>query len=261
MALYLVLLALVIACMVALGLYDKPVASVTEPVPSGGDTIDVAIEYSPITYYTYDDTLGGYNYDLLRRVSRVAHREMKFHPIATLQKGIEGLESGVFDVLVAHYPVTTQNRERFIFTQPIYIDKQVLVQRQPARIKTQLQLAGDTVHVVKGSTMVERIASLSREIGDTIHVVADDTNGPEQLVMLVASGKIRLAVVNKSLLRAIAHRVPKIDASVDISMSQFQAWALNKHNEELRDSLDTWLQRVMENKADCDTLQQRYFGQ
>lgn len=261
MALYIVLLAMVVAFMVALGRYDKPVTVADEPVPSGGDTIDVAIEYSPITYYTYDDTLGGYNYDLLRRVSRIAHREMKFHLITTLQKGIDGLESGVFDVLVAHYPVTTQNRERFIFTQPVYIDKQVLVQRKPARIKSQLQLAGDTVHVVKGSTMVERIVSLSREIGDTIHVVADDTNGPEQLVMLVAKGKIKLAVVNKSLLRALAHRVPEIDASVDISMSQFQAWALNKRNEALRDSLDTWLKRVMDNKADCDALHKRYFGE
>ena len=58
--LYLILLAVVVAFMVALSMCDKPVADITEQ-PSGGDTLDIAIEYSPVTYYTYDDTLGGYN--------------------------------------------------------------------------------------------------------------------------------------------------------------------------------------------------------
>ena len=62
MILYIVLLAVVIACMVALSLCDRPKVAPTER-PSGGDTLDIAIEYSPVTYYTYDDTLGGYNYD------------------------------------------------------------------------------------------------------------------------------------------------------------------------------------------------------
>ena len=33
-------------------------------VKSQGDTLDVAIEYSPLSLYTYDDTLGGFNQHL-----------------------------------------------------------------------------------------------------------------------------------------------------------------------------------------------------
>ena len=57
MILYLTLLAVVVACMVALSMCDKPIDA-NGGRPSGGDTLDIAIEYSPVTYYTYDDTLG-----------------------------------------------------------------------------------------------------------------------------------------------------------------------------------------------------------
>ncbi len=260
MAVYLLLLAAVVACMVALGRCDRPVPMPVAPSPSGGDTIDVAIEYSPVTYYTYADTLGGFHYDLLRLVARQAGRPVKFHPIVTLQKGLDGLATGAYDVLVAQFPTTAENRLHYLFTDPVCIDQQVLVQRQPARIRSQLGLAGDTVHVVKGSPMVERIAGLSREIGDTIHVLADDTYGPEQLVMLVAAGDIRLAVVNRSIARAMAQRLTGIDTSVDISMSQFQAWTLAKQQVALRDSLNAWLRQLQsEQRPQIDSLRARYF--
>ena len=262
MVLYALLLADVVGCMVALSMCDKLRGSQASAADkaSGGDTIDVAIEYSPATYYTYDDTLGGYNYDLLRAVSAVAGRPFKFHPIVSLDKGLAGIEEGVYDVLVAQFPLTTRNRERYAFTQPIYIDQQVLVQRAVGAVHSQLDLAGDTLVVVKGSPMVERIHSLSREIGDTIYIRVDDTYGPEQLMMRVAAGEIRYAVVNKSIARYLDKRLPGVDVSVDISMSQFQSWLLRTDNPALRDSLDAWHAAVKsDHKAYYDNLQRRYF--
>ena len=67
MKVYLGLLIAVIVLMIVLSRYSRP--SVGTP-GSGGDTIDVALEYSPLSFYTYGDTLGGYNYDLLRLISK-----------------------------------------------------------------------------------------------------------------------------------------------------------------------------------------------
>ena len=260
MILYLVLLALVVACMFALSLCDRP-KETPEERHSGGDTLDIAIEYSPVTYYTYDDTLGGYNYDLLRIMSRNAARPMKFHPIVTLEKALEGLETGRYDVVVAQFPMTAVDTSRLAFTQPIYIDQQVLVQQRGRHaIHSQLDLAGDTVWVVKGSPMIQRIASLSREIGDTIYVHVEELYGPEQLMMMVAAGDIRYAVVNRSIARAMATRLPNLDRSVAISLSQFQSWMVAKQRQGLCDTLNRW-----HNQVKCDTatylgLQRRYFG-
>lgn len=260
MILYMALLAIVVACMVALSMCDKPVEAPGER-PSGGDTLDIAIEYSPVTYYTYDDTLGGYNYDLLRMIADSVGCHMKFHPVVTLEKALAGLDEGRYDVLVAQFPMTARDTSRFTFTQPIYIDQQVLVQRRGSQaIHSQLDLAGDTVWVVKGSPMIGRIASLSREIGDTIYVHVDELYGPEQLIMMVSAGEIRYAVVNRSIARAMAARLPNIDRSVAISLSQFQSWMVAKNRQGLCDSLNRWHEQMKLDTAAYLGLQRRYFG-
>ena len=260
MILYGALLAVVVGCMVALSLCDKP-AQAPDDLHSGGDTLDIAIEYSPVTYYTYDDTLGGYNYDLLRIIAANTGRPMKFHPMVTLEKAIDGLEQGRYDIVVAQFPMTARDTARFAFTEPIYIDQQVLVQRRGRQaIHSQLDLAGDTVWVVKGSPMAGRIASLSREIGDTIYVHVDDIYGPEQLMMMVSAGEIRYAVVNRSIARAMASRLPNLDRSVAISLSQFQSWIVSKDRQGLCDTLNLWHDQVKRDTTTYLELQRRYFG-
>lgn len=260
MILYGVLLAVVVACMVALSMCDKPVEAPHDKA-SGGDTLDIAIEYSPVTYYTYDDTLGGYNYDLLRLISSKEGCPMKFHPVVTLEKALSGLDEGRYDVVVAQFPMTAGDTARFAFTDPIYIDQQVLVQRRGSHaIHSQLDLAGDTVWVVQGSPMKQRIASLSREIGDSIYVHVDELYGPEQLMMMVSSGEIRYAVVNRSIARAMSARLPNLDRSVAISLSQFQSWMVAKERQSLRDSLNRWHRQVKLDTAAYLNLQRRYFG-
>ena len=260
MILYGALLAVVVGCMVALSLCDKP-AQAPDDLHSGGDTLDIAIEYSPVTYYTYDDTLGGYNYDRLRIIAANTGRPMKFHPMVTLEKAIDGLEQGRYDIVVAQFPMTARDTARFAFTEPIYIDQQVLVQRRGRQaIHSQLDLAGDTVWVVKGSPMAGRIASLSREIGDTIYVHVDDIYGPEQLMMMVSAGEIRYAVVNRSIARAMASRLPNLDRSVAISLSQFQSWIVSKDRQGLCDTLNLWHNQVKRDTTIYLELQRRYFG-
>ncbi len=260
MIIYLILLAVVVGCMVALSFCDKPIVD-AQSSPSGGDTLDIAIEYSPVTYYTYDDTLGGYNYDLLRMISDSVGCPMKFHPVVTLEKALAGLDDGRYDIVVAQFPMTAGDTARFAFTEPIYIDQQVLVQRRGSQaIHSQLDLAGDTVWVVKGSPMIQRIANLSREIGDTIYVHVDELYGPEQLMMMVSSGEIRYAVVNRSIARAMASVLPNLDRSVAISLSQFQSWMVSKDRKSLCDSLNLWHNQVKRDTAAYLGLQRRYFG-
>lgn len=260
---YVALLALVCASMLALRhCQGQPATSATASgKASGGDTIDVAIEYSPTTCYTYADTLGGFDYDLMRLI---AQRPVKFHTIVSLEAALSGLDAGSYDVVVAQFPLTRSRKGKYLFTDAVYVDNQVLVQRRlrdgGLAVRSQLDLAGDTVMIVAGSPMAERIASLSREIGDTIHTIAEREYGPEQLVMMVASGETRYAVVNRAIAVAMAARVKGIDTSVAISMTQFQSWILRKDEGTLRDSLNTWLRAAKSNGA-YSTLHKRYFAQ
>ncbi len=73
---YAALLVATIALMVALGRCSRQYAS-KEAQSSGGDTIDVAIEYSPLSLYMYADTLGGFSHDLLNLIAKCEHVPLK----------------------------------------------------------------------------------------------------------------------------------------------------------------------------------------
>lgn len=248
--LYVVLLLVVVGVMISLKNCgkDQEVVTTMSRVDrhSGGDTIDVAIEYSPLSYYTYGDTTGGFYYELLNLMSQTCDMKIKFHPIVSLKVALEGLDNGAYDFMAAQYPVTRENKELYLFTKALYLDKQVLVQRNTGgiSIRSQLDLAGDTVTIVKGSPMRDRIISLSREIGDTIYVISDSVYGPEQLFLMVASGDIKYAVINETIARKMASSHPNVDISQAISFSQFQSFVLNKDNAELKQRLDENIEKV-----------------
>lgn len=226
--------------------------------PSGGDTLDVAIDYGPMSLFTYDDTLGGFNYDMIRGMATANGLKVKFHPVTTPGSSIEGLENGLYDIVVSDIAATAEASENVVFTEPVYLDKQVLVQKKDslgnAEVSSQLDLAGREVWVTSGSPSAMRLRNLSAEIGDTILVKEDPDYGSEQLVMMVAVGDIPLAVVNEKTALRLAGEYPGIDVSTAISFTQFQTWALRKKEMELTDSVNSMIKRYKQTDGYKDLL-------
>ena len=226
--------------------------------PSGGDTLDVAIDYGPMSLFTYDDTLGGFNYDMIRGMATANGLKVKFHPVTTPGSSIEGLENGLYDIVVSDIAATAEASENVVFTEPVYLDKQVLVQKKDSlgntEVSSQLDLAGREVWVTSGSPSAMRLRNLSAEIGDTILVKEDPDYGSEQLVMMVAVGDIPLAVVNEKTALRLAGEYPGIDVSTAISFTQFQTWALRKKELELTDSVNSMIKRYKQTDGYKDLL-------
>lgn len=259
MALYLLLLIGAVLAMVVLRNCDRFITTESsEPV----NDMVVAIEYAPLSCYTYEDTLGGFSYDLLRMVARHAGLKPVFQPMVTLSTSLEQLKKGTYRVVCAEFPVIKETKEEYVFTNPIYIDRQVLVQRKKndgsVSVTSQLDLAQDTVWVVEGSTIRTRLLNLSHEIGDTIYVKTDKEYGAEQLFLRVASGEIKQAVMNEGVASILAKRYPNVDISTAISFSQFQSWILRKGDEAFCDSINSWLEAV-KLTPEYTTLYNRYF--
>lgn len=265
--LYLALLVGAVCAMVALRHCDGgtiPLQPQTSaPQKSGGDTLDVAIEYSPGSYYTYADTLGGLNYDLLRIVAQRMHRPVKFHSVVTLTKALSLLNAGTYDLLAGQFPLTAEAQEQYLFTDEVTLDKQVLVQRIDAKgkvkVRTQLDLAKKTVWIVNGSPMRQRVEALSREIGDTIFIKTENSYGPEQLFLKVVTGEIDYAVINSHIARELAKKYKgKVDVSRDISFSQFQTWVLKKSNTRLCRQINAQIRAIKADTLTYKALLRRY---
>lgn len=254
--------------LVLLGMYGlrrcsaKEIYGVGGIQPAGGDTVNVAIEYTPLVCYTYGDTLGGLHYDMLRDIASRHGLVVKFHPVTSFEKSLRLVEDSVVDLLVADFPMTAEFRGRYRFLEPVVVDRQVLVQLADSvtghgAVRSALDLGGDTVWIASGSSVESRIQNLGREIGDTIYVVKESDYGPEQLAIMTALGEIPRAVISRRVAREIAADYPDLDIVTEVSFNQFQSWIAGKHRAVLADSLDRWIADYKSTAA-YDSLLIRY---
>ena len=157
--------------------------------------LHAATEYNSISFYVDGDTVSGFHYELIEAFARDKGLQVQVSPVMSFNQRLEGLANGTYDVVAYGIPATSELKDSLLLTSPIILSKQVLVQRKVGEndslaIRSQLDLAGKTLNVVKGSPSILRIRNLSNEIGDTIYVNEIEKYGSEQLIAMVAHGDI-----------------------------------------------------------------------
>lgn len=216
--------------------------------------LKVVTEYNSLSYYVDGDTISGFNYDLIQAFARDKGLEIEITPEMSFEKRFEGLSNGTYDIIAYSIPVTSDLKDSIFLTQPITLNKQVLVQRKAINendttfISSQLELAHKTLNVIKGSPSILRIHNLGNEIGDTIYINEIEKYGSEQLMAMVAQGDIDYAVCDESIAKASIDLYPQLDIKTYISFTQFYSWGVSKQSPVLLDSLDTWLKKFTKSK-------------
>lgn len=242
---YLLLLLIAIGLMIGLRQCSARNLPERSEKVAGGDTINVAIEISPMGVTTLGDTLGGYYYDLINKLASKHGRPLKFHPFTQLQTALTGLDEGRYQLVVSDIPITSELKNRYRFIQAGEIDRQVLVQRRDTtgevECATQFDLAGKHVTVPHNSPFISRLRNLSHEIGDTIYVTEDPQYSSEQLIIMTALGEIPNAVVSARVATPLLRRYPDLDASLEISLNQFHGWAMSHRDSTLQREIASWL--------------------
>ena len=249
---YLILLAMVVVTMFSLWESShQPIVRDYPEIEKEG-VLRVTTEYSPTSYYIDGDSILGLQYELCQAIAKVSGLEVQLNLEMSLTKSFQDLESGEIDVIARNIPITTENKELYLFTDPIWLNKQVLVQRTEKAnggikpIHNQLMLGQKTLYLPKGSPALLRIHNLEEEIGDTIYTHEDELYSDEQLIIMVAKGDIDFAVCDQQSAKKMKERFPQIDISTDISFTQLQSWAIRKESPILLDSLNLWLRKAKE---------------
>ncbi|GAE16751.1 Membrane-bound lytic murein transglycosylase F [Bacteroides pyogenes] len=238
------------------GKREKPVAGHPRDYAAIAEEgiLRAATEYNSTGFFVDQDTLSGFYYDLIQAFARDKGLKAEITPVMSFDDRMKGLSEGKYDIIAHGILATSELKDSLLLTSPIILNRQVLIQRKPKDendslyIRSQLDLAGRTLHVVKGSPSILRIRNLGDEIGDTIYVREIEKYGPEQLVSLVAHGDIDYAVCDESIAKALSDSLPQIDINTAISFTQFYSWAVSKQSPALLDSLDVWLDKFRKGK-------------
>jgi membrane-bound lytic murein transglycosylase MltF len=222
-------------------------------------------EYNPSGYYISNDTVKGFQYELSRAIAEISGLEVELRLEMNLNESFRALLNNECDVLARNIPATTEMKEHYLFTDPIVLSKQVLVQRTPEAnngiepVRNHLDLIKKTIYTPQNSPALLRLKHLELEIGDSVYVTEEKAYSSEQLIIMVAKGEIDYAVCDRQVAAALKSKLPEIDMETDISFTQLQSWAVRKSAPALADSLNHWFSRMRE-KGLFNEIYKRYYA-
>lgn len=228
--------------------------------------------YSSTSYFLYKGKPMGYEYELLQRLADHLRLDLEIKVSKDLDLLLEDLIQGEVDIMAYSIAITSERKKIVSFTDPLYVTRQVLVQRKPDNwrkmtldnirkqlVQDPLDLIGDTVSVRKNTNYYERLTNLSKEIGGKIFINTLKGNiSTDEIIKMVADGKIKYTLANKNLANINASYFPMLDISVPMSSSQRIAWAVRSNSPELLEATNSWL-KSQKRKTDYNVIYNKYF--
>ncbi len=211
-------------------------------------------DYNSTNYFIYRGEPMGFHLELLKQFAAHIGVDLELSVTNDLQKSIDRLmEEDGYDIIAQNLTVIKARRQTLAFTIPHSQTRQVLVQRKPEHwyamrssdiedylVRSQLDLAGKTVHVQKNAAYVSRLTHLMDEIGDSIHIVEREES-VEKLIEMVARGEIDYTVSDDQLARLNEVYFANIDTRTPLSFQQNLSWAVRHESVELLEAINEWL--------------------
>lgn len=267
------LFTIIIALLISCGSGKKRGATEDYPdIRERGKLIAIT-SYSPVSYFIYHGEPMGYEFELLQMLGEHLDLDVDIMIARDLEEMENMLARGEGDLIAYGLTITTERRERLAFTEPMNVTRQVLVQRKPDNwrqmklheieammIRNPFDLAGDTVHVRKGSAYISRLNNLSLEIGEPIHVIeASGEFTTEDLIHRVANDSIRLTVADENIAQIQSAYYLNLDVETPLSLPQQTAWAVRPNSPLLLDTINAWLRKV-QNQPDYYVIYNKYYN-
>ena len=209
--------------------------------------LSVLTDSSSIGFSVKDDSVSGFQYEIVKAFADSLGVELVVSEKNDIKACMDGINTGNYDIIANLVPVTTEWGKKAAFTVPFFTSREVLVQRVNKNIKgsrlvmKQSELANDTIYIPVNSPFKMRLIHLSNEIADPIHILELRNKSSEQMVHLVASGKIKFTICNEQFAQKLKLKYPNIDVSLPIGFAQQQAWVVHPNSPALLGKLNEFL--------------------
>lgn len=223
---------LLLLMVVTLAACSKPVPPSSAPAAMP-DTLRVGTLYSPASFFIYRGDSLGIDYDMARDLADSLRMPLTVVTRPSMQALIAALDSGQINLIAAPVPITSLTLPHIFPVGNESATRQVLVQRIAHDPDTSLitdvtQLPGREITVAAGSKYEQRLRNLNDELGGGIRIltVPDDSLAPEDLVDMVAEGKIDYTILDSDLANLHGSYHANLNTELPVSLDQRVAWAV-----------------------------------
>jgi|JI8StandDraft_1071087.scaffolds.fasta_scaffold44890_2 membrane-bound lytic murein transglycosylase F len=228
--------------------------------------LKVITSYNANSYFIYKDQAIGYEYELLKLMTKDLGVELDIKASNDLANLDYMLNSGEGDLIAANTIVTREKGRQLKFTEHLMTTTQVLVQRKKGfvvrkkiteYIDNTVDLIGKTVHVRANSDYHIRLKKLQEELGGTINIktIAENIT-TDELIEQVYSGEIDYTVADEQTALINNAYYSELDISLPISFPQKIAWVVRRNSPELLDYVNDWIEK---NQTKIKEVQDKYY--
>jgi len=217
------------------------------------------------SYFIYKMEQMGYEYELIEDFANSIGLELEIKVAENITRLEEMLQAEEADIVA--FPIQMDNtmKNKYLFCGVEQQNHLVIVQRAEKGdtvIKDVTQLIGKEVWVKKETRYHERLISLNTELGGGIIIkdIERDTITTEDLIEMVALGKIQYTVSDNNLARLNKTYYRNINTSLSISFLQRASWLVRKESPELAQAVNDWAINISKGLT-LRTAAKRYFEQ
>jgi membrane-bound lytic murein transglycosylase F len=255
-AMRVLILLILCAGLTACGLVSTPIPSARE---SG--VLVVVTRNGPTTYY--EDAHGNYaglEHDLVTLFAKENGLKVEFVVANQFQEILPKVIARQAHLAAAGITMTDERKRRVLFSTAYQTVQQQLVCRAgQAKPQSFKDLAGKKMHVVAGTSYIERLTQAKRKY-PTLNWEAISNRQTEDLLASLAEGEIDYVMADSHIVQLSLNFHPELAVAFDVGRPEYLAWAFPKDG-------DAWLYKKslqffarVQRDGTLRRLQDRYYG-
>jgi len=250
---------LFIFIVVLLGTCSRPPTLLEEVVEQG--ELRVVTRNSPTAYYVGAHGPEGPEYDLIKGFATFIGVELKIYEAERFADVLPEVINGNAHIAAAGLSVTPERLKRVRFG-PGYetVEQQLIYRRGSYKPRKFDDLKGKKLEVAPGTSYIDTMAGLQREIPD--FTWSENPNADvSDLLVDVANGTIDYTVADSTIVSIYQNFIPEIRVAMTLSEGDSLAWAFQKRNDRsLIAEAERYFAFIREN-GDLQRIKERYYRQ
>ena len=203
-----------------------------------------------LDYFIYRGEPMGFQLSLLRSFADYLDVPLKIITTNDISKLYYYLDMNVGDVIACNLPVTGEGKRMVHFSQTLLETRLVLVQRKPGggkktgavkMIKSPSDFSGDTLYIQRNLFEKPLLARFLRRAGRNLTVIEETEKNAEQLISMVAEGKIDYTICDENVAMMVKRAYPNLDAEYSISGFYNYGWAVVHSSDSMLRKINEWI--------------------
>jgi membrane-bound lytic murein transglycosylase MltF len=238
--------------------------------------IRVLVSYNATNFFIDRGQPRGLEYELLERYEEYLNQQQPkgsikvtlIYRVLPFDRLLPALLEGRGDIAAAGLTITPERSKKVAFTQPYIrnINEIAVTSQKVKDLKTVQGLSGRSVIVVAGSSYVQHLKQLNKElslkgVAPAKVKSADENLEAEDILQMVNAGIYNLTVVDEHVADLWSKVLNKLVLRKDIAINRGGniAWAVRKNNPQLLASLNKFVHSHRQGTLIGNILLKRYF--